>query len=233
MKKIRSAMILAAGYGTRLQHLTNEIPKPLVLYKGKPMIENVISKLESFGISKIYINIHHHYSKMEEYFTSRKRSISDIILLHEREILGTGGAIKNAEFLSIEDNFLVYNTDVDCDIDLNEFEEYHFNNDSKATLAVQNRKTSRYLLAGNSKELIGRTENNNEVIYCKINELQPEKYAFCGIHIVNKSVFSYILPNVLSEIIPIYMNMVHDGLPLRLFDISGNFWKDLGIPENL
>jgi N-acetyl-alpha-D-muramate 1-phosphate uridylyltransferase len=227
-------MILAAGYGTRLQHLTNEIPKPLVLYKGKPMIENVISKLESFGISNIYINIHHHSSKMDEYFSSRKRSISEIILLHEKDILGTGGALKNAEyFLSKDDNFLVYNTDVECDIDLNEFEEYHFNNDSKATLAVQNRKTSRYLLAGNSKELIGRTENNKDVIYRKINELQPVKYAFCGIHIINKSVFDFILPHVFMDIIPVYMNMIQNGLSLRLFDVSGNFWKDLGIPENL
>ena len=110
--EVKKAFILAAGLGTRLKPLTENLPKALVPFKGKPMIENVISKLNRAGINDILINTHHRADKMEEYFANRSGN-ENITLIHEAQILGTGGAIKNAEkHLSDTEAFLVYNTDV-------------------------------------------------------------------------------------------------------------------------
>lgn len=235
MKKIDTAIILAAGFGTRLKHLTNDIPKALVEFKGKPMIENVIGKLESYGIKNIFINTHHHHQKMDEYFKHRKSS-SNIQLLYEKEILGTGGAIKNAEkFLSGTNDFLIYNTDVDSEINLYDFEDFHFMKNSIATLAVQNRMTSRYLLCDSAGVLLGRIEHEKDIIYK--NHSEPIESiahkAFCGIHILNNTVFNSMPPEGYFEIISVYINMLKKGLNIYTFDISEVFWKDLGIPENL
>ncbi len=236
MKRIDTALILAAGYGSRLKHLTKDLPKPLVEFKGKPMIENVITKLESFGVKNILINTHHHHQKMEEYFNHRKHS-SNIQLIYEKEILGTGGAIKNAEkYLTDFNDFLVYNTDVDCEIDLNVFENFHFSINSLGTLVVNNRKTSRYLLTSLNGVLLGRTENDINVYY-SINKPSSENTifkAFCGIHILNNKIFKFLPANgEFSDIIPIYMSIIKQGLELFTYDISGVYWKDLGMPENL
>ncbi|MEO8514768.1 MAG: sugar phosphate nucleotidyltransferase [Ignavibacteria bacterium] len=233
MNKIDTAMILAAGFGSRLKPLTDNLPKSLVEFKGKPMIENVIGKLEIAGIRNFVINTHHHYEKMIKYFDMRLPT-SNIRLIYEKEILGTGGAIKNAEkYLRGSNDFLVYNTDVDCAIDLNEFEEYHLGRKSVATLAVQNRKTSRYLLTDKDGLLVGRKENGNNVYYRKIIDNNIENKAFCGIHILNKSIFDYLEPKVIIDIIPVYISMLKQDLAINTFDITGTQWKDLGIPENL
>jgi len=235
--KITTAFILAAGFGTRLMPLTENLPKALVSYKGKPMIENVISKLKSFGITDFYINTHHHADKMEEYFSGRKGD-EQVTLIHEKEILGTGGALKNAaEYLSGVENFFLYNTDIDSDIDLAELESFHLTFNSLATLCVQSRKTSRYLLCSNvDNTLIGRTENGVERSYSsdKIKHIDYTLKAFCGIHTINNGIFNYLESEENSfDIIPFYMKLIKNCQKLSTFDISESYWKDLGIPQNL
>ncbi len=80
MSKVTKAMILAAGFGTRLRPLTDTIPKLLLPFNGKPMIENAISKLRSAGVNEFVINIHHHAEKMEEYL-QRRSSTEKITLI--------------------------------------------------------------------------------------------------------------------------------------------------------
>lgn len=230
------AFILAAGLGTRLKPLTDSIPKALVLYKNKPMIENVIQKLSRSGINDIIINTHHFSDVMEKYFRNRIGK-ENITLIHEKEILGTGGAIKNAEkYLENSENFIVYNTDVECDVSVNTVIDAHRQSGAMVTLCVQNRKTSRYLLTGMNGNLIGRTENKEEKIY-SANHDKSEKYdykAFCGIHIINSNIFQYFGSfSYPFDIIPFYMYLVSLGKLLDTFDLSGVYWKDLGIPQNL
>lgn len=235
--KITTAFILAAGFGTRLMPLTKNLPKALVIYKGKPMIENVISKLKTFGVTDFYINTHHHAVKMEEYFSGRKGD-EQVTLIHEKEILGTGGALKNAaKYLSGVENFFLYNTDVDSDLDLAELENIHLSNNSLVTLCVQTRKTSRYLLCSiEDSTLIGRTENGEDKLYL-LNSIKHSGYvqkAFCGIHTINRSIFNYLKTEEDSfDIIPFYMKILQKGQKISVFDISESLWKDLGVPENL
>lgn len=233
--KIKKAFILAAGYGTRLIPLTNNTPKALVEYNRKPMIETAISKIVSAGIYDIIINIHHHADRMKEYFSERKGR-ENITLIEEPKILGTGGAIKNAEnILKDEENFIVYNTDVYTDSDLSMMIEDHLSKSPLATLCVQNRKTSRYLLCNKDGEITGRVENGlNKFYKFNSNENDIKLTAFCGIHVINNRIFS-ILPPAESQydIIPVYMSAINDDFIVNSYDITGFLWKDLGIPQNL
>lgn len=234
-EKITAAFIPAAGFGTRLKPFTDTLPKALVPYKGTPMIENVISVLKKFGVTDFYINTHHFADKMEKYFSDRTAS-EKITLIHEENILGTGGALKNAEkFLEKNENFYVYNTDVDCDADLNELSSFHLQTKSIASLCVQNRKTSRYLLCDEQNRLIGRTEDGIDKIYASIkHNITFSKKAFCGIHVISSKIFKYLKAESESfDIIPQYMKLLNISEEIRVFDISHNKWKDLGIPENL
>jgi len=234
--KITCAFILAAGFGTRLKPFTDELPKALVLYKGKPMIENVISRLKSFGINEFYINTHHFAGKMEEYFGKRGGE-EKITLIHEKEILGTGGAIKNAaKFLPQNGNFIIYNTDVDSDAEMNELMTFHINKNSLVTLCVQNRDTKRYLLFNEEGRLVGKAENGSDKIYMEDIKAAKKivKKSFCGIHAVNSRIFSYLeSDNDSFDVISFYMKLVNRDEKIYLFDISQKFWKDLGTPNSL
>ncbi len=233
--KINKAFILAAGFGTRLKPVTDNIPKALVNFKGKPMIENVIAKITSAGIDDIYINIHHHANKMKEYFTGRIGN-AKFTLIEEKILLGTGGAVKNAEnYLKDSDNFIVYNTDVDTDADLCKIIDFHLLQKPLATLCVQSRKTSRYLICNSTGEITGRVEEGKNIIFKNNEQSDNIAYkAFCGIHIVNSQIFSLLPPaNRPYDIIPVYMSALNENFIILGFDITNNSWKDLGKPQKL
>jgi NDP-sugar pyrophosphorylase family protein len=226
---LKTGMILAAGFGTRLKPITDSVPKALIPYKGKPMICNVIQKLMSYGIERIVINTHHFSEQMEEFFAANSFD-AEITLVHEEAILGTGGGIKNAEKdLRHENSFLVYNVDIDCEINLHELYNSFLSKNPLAALAVKKRQSSRYLLASTDLDLIGRTENGNEVMY-KSHTGPFTTYAFCGIHILSCKVFEYLPSGLSFDIIPAYMQMLQKGINISAYDIGDTWWKDLGKP---
>ena len=226
MSKVTKAMILAAGFGTRLRPLTDTAPKPLIPYNGKPMIETAISRLKAAGINEFVINAHHHAEQMEEYFQHRKGT-EKITLIKEHEILGTGGALLNArELLESTENFFLYNADVDTDAKLLEMAEYHLQRKALITLALKKRDTSRYILADPEMNVIGRTEGDNEVLYR--NGVVSQKFGFCGIHLISSAIFRLLKGSGNFDIIPEYMRLISEGSVICGYDIGSENWKDLG-----
>lgn len=229
---LKKAMILAAGFGTRLMPLTEKIPKALIKHKGKPMMENVILKLINSGISEIIINTHYLSQQVENYFNENKFGVT-VKLIHEDKILGTGGAIKNARiYLEDEEDFLVYNVDVDCQIDLNNFYAFHKSADSLASLAVKKRNTARPLIIDDNNNLAGRTVDGRDTIFTD-KTLQLSKTAFCGIHIISSEIFNFFPSENNFDIMPVYVSALKNGKIIKCFDIGDIFWQDLGKPENL
>jgi MurNAc alpha-1-phosphate uridylyltransferase len=108
--KIKKAMVLAAGYGTRLKPLTNRMPKPLVPVAGKPMIEYALDKLRAYGIREIIINVSH----LKEQLTVYLSAFNDlnIKISEEAEPLETGGGLKKALPLLGSDPFFTINSDI-------------------------------------------------------------------------------------------------------------------------
>jgi len=108
--KIRKAMVLAAGYGTRLKPLTDRMPKPLVPVAGKPMIEYALDKLRAYGIEEVIINISHLKDQLTAY-VSNVRGLT-IKISEETEPLETGGGLKKALPLLGSEPFFTINSDI-------------------------------------------------------------------------------------------------------------------------
>src|SRR5579863_10357337 len=154
-------MILAAGLGTRLRPLTENRPKALVEVGGRTLLEITLARLRSFGISDVIVNTHHFAEMVREYLASNKNFGMNIVISHEEILLDTGGGLKKAGYFFLElsgnseEPFLLHNVDVISTIDLGRMVQFHTEHRALATLAVQERKTSRYLLFQHS-ELCGR-----------------------------------------------------------------------------
>ena len=117
------AIVLAAGYGTRLRPLTDSLPKPLLPVAGRPVIEHTIMKLKKCKVDGIGVNAHHNAAAIEDYFR-RENFVVEIHLSHEKNILGVAGGIGGfREFLEGEDSFIVHNGDVLSDIPIEEMTE--------------------------------------------------------------------------------------------------------------
>ena len=114
------AMIFAAGLGTRLRPLTDNMPKALVPVAGKPMLQHVIERMKAAGFNDITINIHHFGEQIIDFVQANQQFGITIHISDERgELLDTGGGIKKARpFLDGDEPFLVHNADILTDVDL-------------------------------------------------------------------------------------------------------------------
>ncbi|MCX6164167.1 MAG: sugar phosphate nucleotidyltransferase [Ignavibacteriae bacterium] len=218
------AMILAAGFGTRLKPLTDNLPKALVPFGNEPMIIYQIKKLKEFGFTEIVINAHHFADKITDYFNKNSFGIK-IDVIEEEKILGTGGGILNAKkYFENEDFFLVINVDVFTDFDFSKIIIFHKSRTPLASVAVQKRKTKRYLEFDSDMRLIRRQNENSQ---------KENLYAFNGIHIISNKIFQDRKIEYL-DIFDLYLEMLNNkDEEVFGFDVEDSEFRDLGKRENL
>jgi MurNAc alpha-1-phosphate uridylyltransferase len=108
--KIKKAMVLAAGYGTRLKPLTDRVPKPLVPVAGKPMIQYALDKLQDYGIHEVVINVSHLKAQLTAWLAGFKNLI--VKISDEPEPLETGGGLKKAQPLLGNEAVFAVNSDI-------------------------------------------------------------------------------------------------------------------------
>ena len=161
------AMILAAGLGTRLRPLTDDRPKALVELGGRTLLEITLERLRSFEVSEVIINVHHFADQVVDFLKSKNNFGMRIDISREDVLLDTGGGLKKAAYFFLENPnaldapFVLHNVDVISTIDLGRMVEFHIENHALATLAVQDRETSRYLLFDDQLQLCGRRSEPN------------------------------------------------------------------------
>ena len=137
------AMILAAGYGTRLGDLTEETPKPLLPLQGRPLIEYVISNLAQHGFDEIAVNLHFMSDKVRGVLGDGSHWNVRIEYSEELELLGTAGGLKKMErFLRQGDAFLVHYGDILTDQDLAAMVKFHRQRQALVTMLVHQRPDS-------------------------------------------------------------------------------------------
>lgn len=207
------AMIFAAGLGTRLRPITDNMPKALVPVLGVPLLEHVIEKLKSAGFDEIIINIHHYGQQIIDYVASKDNFGIRIEFSDERErLLDTGGAIKKAGWFIENDEFiLIHNVDILSDIDITEVYNRHIHNNAMATLVVSERSTARYLLFDENHSLQGWINEETGEVKSSLHDFNPvnyQKYAFSGIHVLSAKALKDMsnLPDKFS-IIDFYLSM--------------------------
>jgi mannose-1-phosphate guanylyltransferase len=235
------AMILAAGLGTRLRPLTDDRPKALVEVAGRTMLEIALARLRSFGIRDVIINVHHFADLVVQYLEANDNFGMRIEISREQVLLDTGGGLKKAAYffaddsrgVHIEDPFILHNVDVISAIDLGRMMKFHTDNQALATLAVQDRPTSRYLLFDQQLQLCGRQSGRDgkaEVVRPS-SETQP--LAFAGIHIISPRLLGKMAEDGVFSIITTYLRLAAEGEKVLAFRADEYYWRDLGKPENV
>ena len=215
------AMILAAGYGTRLEPLTHKRPKGLMPVANIAMVNRVIEYLKHHGVKEIVINAHHLYDQIVWHFRDRARFDIPIHIAVEKEILGTGGGIKNVEDFWDQTPFIVINVDILTDIDLSAALEAHRRNRALATLVLQSYPQFNQVRV-----------NSDGHIQAFGDRPRPGLLAFTGIHILSKTVLNYIPPGVFHNIIDTYRSIIADRGIVSSYISKGHYWRDIGTVES-
>ena len=233
------AMILAAGLGTRLRPLTDDRPKALVEIAGRTLLEITLARLRTFGVRDVIINVHYFADMIVDYLKSNDNFGVRIEISREDVLLDTGGGLKRAAHFFLDGSahrdgpFILHNVDVISTIDLNRMAQFHAENRALATLAVQDRKTSRYLLFDEHLQLCGRrsgVDGKGEIVR---PAQAPEALAFSGIHIISPGIFAKMSEEGIFPIVASYLRLAAEGEKLRGFRADDYYWRDLGTPKDL
>lgn len=233
------AMILAAGLGTRLRPLTDNRPKALVEIAGRTLLEITLSHLRAFGIREVIINVHHFADMMLEYLKTNDNFGMRIEVSREEALLDTGGGLKKAAYFFLEDSnrfdqpFILHNVDVISTIDLRRMVQFHTENQALATLAVQDRETSRYLLFDEQLQLCGRRSGRDQKTELVRSSQQVLALAFSGIHVISPRLFAMMIEEGVFSIITSYLRLAAQGEKILAFRADEYYWRDLGRLDNV
>ena len=224
------AMVLAAGFGNRLQPLTRVLPKPMFPVLGRPLLSHTFDILESANITDVAVNVHHLPDFIINYFEKQKLHDLNLHFSREEKILGTAGGIKKMEGFLEGGPFILINSDIITDIKLDKVIDFHKKNNSKLTLVVrQDISPEQYdsieiCKDGRIVHFVGASSmnipgNTTRVMFTGIQIIEPEIFKripegqFCG---TTESIF----PQMIKDEVPVY-GYLHNG-----------YWKDMGNREN-
>ncbi len=207
------ALILSAGFGTRLLPYSKEIPKPLFTLMSKPVLEHVIKQLVDNGCDHILINTHHLHDQIEAFVDQLNFHIN-IQTIHEPVILETGGAIANAKPFLKDDPFFVINSDVISSVNLNKVYTFHKESESLATLVLHDHDNFNKVSIDDQ----GYIQNFN----AKANGL-----AFTGIQVLSPQIYDYFPDKKSFSSIEVYQRLSRRK-QVKAFVEKNIFWSDIG-----
>jgi MurNAc alpha-1-phosphate uridylyltransferase len=225
------AMILAAGLGTRFKPWTDLHPKALALVNGKSLLERNLVYLQSFGIKDVLVNIHHFAEQIRHAIIINDGWGSNITISDESdEVLETGGGLMKAASYFDEGSFILMNADILTNLDLKKMIKYHEENTPLVTLAITDRKSSRYFLFNKNEMLCGwRNAKTGEEKISIPGPVLKEK-AFSGIHLISPEIFPLIHKEGKFSIVDVYLELAAAHTILG-FDHSGSKLVDVGRPD--
>jgi len=233
------AMVLAAGLGTRLRPLTSDRPKALLEIGGRTLLEITLSRLQEFEIREVIVNVHHFADMIVEYLKINSNFGMRIEVSREEVLLDTGGGLKKAAWFFLESPsdrdqpFLLHNVDVLSTIDLGRLVQFHAEHRPLATLAVQDRSSSRYLLFNEQLQLSGRRFELEQKTEMARPCQNSRALAFSGVHVISPQLFAMMTEEGSFSIVDTYLRLAAQGEDLLAFCADGYYWRDLGTPESL
>jgi mannose-1-phosphate guanylyltransferase len=233
------AMVLAAGLGTRLRPLTNDRPKALVEIGGRTLLELTLTRLASFGVREVIINVHHFADLVIRYLKVKNNFGLQVEISREELLLDTGGGLKKAGWFFLQDPnrldepFILHNVDVVSTIDFHRLLTVHNENRALATLAVQARESSRYLLFDGQGELCGRRIGRDQEPELVRPTPNLQALAFSGIHMISPRLLTNMTEEGVFSIIATYLRLAGHGEKILAFRANEYFWRDLGKLDDL
>lgn len=215
------AVILAGGMGTRLRPLTNEIPKPLVPLLGKPLIRYIIDALPD-EVDQVLIAVSYRKDDLQRYFEEHDLGL-DVVLVEEKEPLGTGGALKNVSPY-LDDTFLAFNGDIISSLDLRAFVDFHRRKKGIGALALWRvEDPSAYGVVSMEGERI------SSFLEKPPPDESPSDMINAGIYIFEQEILDHIPQGTVSLEKDVFPHILSLGLYGMVFD---GLWVDCGTRES-
>jgi NDP-sugar pyrophosphorylase family protein len=234
------AMILAAGFGTRLFPLTIDRTKPAIPFLGKPLVGYVAEYIAKYGFKEFIVNLHHQPESVRSALGDGSRfGVHIEYTVEEPNILGTAGALDNARHLLGDEPFLIVNGKIISDIDIAAAVETHKRSGALATMVLKpNVKREKFTIVETSDGCVTRFgEMAKPLTEEEIRDTEHEimtPLMFTGIHILDPRVFEYIPPGIYSDIVPIvYRPALEKGEKIAAHVTEGNWYELSTIPRYL
>ena len=206
------AIVLCAGLGTRLGELTREIPKPMLLINGHPLLEYIIINCKKYGFNEIAVNLHFKPSIIKSYFGDGSRYGVSLTYFHEENLLGTAGSVKNmASFIENQKYFLVHYGDILTDQNLADIVNLHKQtSNTLGTLLIHSRRNSNSIIlldakTGQIQQFIERPSDEDRIKY-------NSSWVNSGIAILNREILSQIPEGISDLPKDVYTTCATNGL---------------------
>jgi NDP-sugar pyrophosphorylase family protein len=227
------AMIFSAGLGTRFKPWTNTHPKALARVNEKSLLQRNVEYLQSYGITHLVVNIHHFPEQIIDEIKINKGWGSTIEISDEKdELLDTGGGLLKARKFLANNTFLTINVDILTNLQLDKFTQFHKDQEALISLAVTNRKTTRYLLFNTQNRLTGWRNIDSGLERIAIETPTPNLKAYSGIALFQPDIFDLIPFTGKFSLIDVYLALAPYHRILG-YDHSGDKLVDVGKPESV
>lgn len=216
MRVPRKAFILAAGLGTRLRPLTLATPKPMLPLWGEPMLARTLGLLARWGVEQVLVNLHHAPGPILRYLATQPFPQLRISAVFEPDILGTGGALRNARWF-VDEPFWLLNADVVADVD-----------PAPLLRAWQKHKPLAACWL--------TTDAGPKTVRCELGVIRdfhdpaPGHATFCGLQLLDPRILPFIAPAGFDTLIAAYRRAQAKGHRLAGVFVPGSFWADIGTP---
>ncbi len=221
------AMILAGGMSTRLYPLTKQVPKPIVPVAGEPISGHVMRWLSSFGYDEVAINVFYLAELVQNTFGDGSRYGVKLHYLHERELTGSAGALKQMEGW-FDGTFVVVGCDDLTDADLASLVRFHKKRRALASIGLlEVDKVDQYgvVILDDDGRITGFQEK-------PAKGTEKSKLANTGIYVFEPAIFERIPANTFYDFgKQVFPELVAGGLPFYGMELKGAYWRDIGTPE--
>jgi mannose-1-phosphate guanylyltransferase/phosphomannomutase len=221
------AVVMAGGFGTRIQPLTNSIPKPMLPILNKPMMEHIIKKLKSVGINEIVVLLYFKPEVIQNHFKDGSDLGIKINYVLPDDDYGTAGAVKKAQKY-LDERFIVVSGDLVTDFDFKEIIGFHDAVNSKLTItltSVEDPLQFGVVITDKDGKILRFLEKPGwgEVFSDTINT---------GIYVIEPEILDYIPDNIPFDFSKdLFPKLMKEGITLYGYNAKG-YWRDVGNPES-
>lgn len=222
-RRVKTALVMAGGFGKRLGSKTHAIPKPLLPVGGVPILERVLVSLEVAGVEKAFISVHYLADQIGSFVDRRSSSLA-VELVHESAPLGTAGAIALLPRAATQEPMLVVNGDIVTQLDIGALGAFHFKHDFDATIAVQKFEVA---------IPYGVIRQDKSGQFAAIDEKPTVRhFVSAGIYIVSPEISCLVESDRPTDMPEVFSTAKSLGMRIGLFPVH-EYWKDIGRPEDL
>ena len=221
---VRTAFVLCAGWGERLQPLTNQLPKPLVPICGLPLCEFALARLAATGVERIVINTHHLPDQFlrlfPEYPQPSQYAGVPVFFRHEPVLLDTAGGLKNVEDLLLPGPVLVHNGDILAELDLAALVAAHVHSGALCTLALRSKG--------------GPLQVGFDVASGRVTDIRGElgsgdpRFLYTGVCVVAPELLSRLPRGRVVSFVPVWLEALRAGQAVAGVVLDQGEWRDIG-----